>query len=225
MPKQKDWFLGDTEAMSLANVILVEDDALTRASLTTALEFAGFKVVASVLDAGSAIEASQNSEVEVALLDLDLGPGPTGIDIAVALRKIHPRIGVVFLTSFLDPRLSRAENTALPKGSRYLTKQDLGGLSKVATTLLQAKFQPLAGGAETPKSSGLTDQQIAVLKLVAAGLNNAEIANKLAVSEKAVEHLITRTARVLGVTREGNLNLRVQLMRHYSSLIGKGLPE
>lgn len=211
--------------MSLANVILVEDDALTRASLTTALEFAGFTVVAPVSDAAAALDASHHAEVEVALLDLDLGPGPTGIDIAIALRKINPRIGIVFLTSFLDPRLSRAENTALPKGSRYLTKQDLGGLSKVATTLLQAKFQPLSGSAEMPKSSGLTDQQIAVLKLVAAGLNNAEIAKKLAVSEKAVEHLITRTARVIGITREGNLNLRVQLMRHYSRLIGRGLPE
>ena len=225
MPNQLVRFLVDTEPMSLATVILVEDDALTRASLTTALEFAGFTFAASVSDAASALEASHNSEVEVALLDLDLGPGPTGIDIAVALRKIHPRIGIVFLTSFLDPRLSRAENTALPKGSRYLTKQDLGGLSKVATTLLQAKFQPLTGGAELPKSSNLTDQQIAVLKFVAMGFNNAEIANKLAVSEKAVEHLTTRTAKVLGISREGNLNLRVQLMRHYSQLIGKGLPE
>lgn len=211
--------------MSLASLIVVEDDALTRAALTTSLEFAGFTVAASVSSAADALAASQQSKAEVALLDLDLGPGPTGIDIAIALRRDNPRIGIVFLTSFLDPRFSRAESTALPKGSRYITKQDLGGLSKVASTLLQAKFQPLAPSPEGPKASTLSDQQISVLKLVASGLSNAEIAKKLAVSEKAVEHLITRTAKALGISREGNLNLRVQLMRHFAQLIGKGLPE
>lgn len=211
--------------MSLASLIVVEDDVLTRAALTTSLEFAGFTVAASVSSAADALAASQQSKAEVALLDLDLGPGPTGIDIAIALRRENPRIGIVFLTSFLDPRFSRAESTSLPKGSRYITKQDLGGLSKVASTLLQAKFQPLTPSSEGPKASPLSDQQISVLKLVASGLSNSEIAKKLSVSEKAVEHLITRTAKTLGISREGNLNLRVQLMRHFAQLIGKGLPE
>lgn len=211
--------------MALAKLIIVEDDVLTREALASSLEFAGFQIISAVATASAALEAARSESPEVALLDLDLGLGPTGIDIAHALRKEKPRIGIVFLTSFADPRLSRSANTQLPVGARYLTKQQVEGLSRVATTLLQAKFQPLASNPTIIFKTELSDHQISALKLLVAGLNNSEIAQKLGVSEKAVEHSITRIARTLGVSRVGNMNLRVGLLRHYSQLIGKALPD
>jgi DNA-binding NarL/FixJ family response regulator len=91
--------------------------------------------------------------------------------------------------------------------------------------LLQARYQPLTPlRPQTKITQDLSDQQIEALKLVAEGLNNQEIASRLAISEKGVEHLITRTARALGIGREGGLNLRVQLMKSFARFVGKELP-
>lgn len=215
----------DTDGVPLASLLIVEDEILARTTLATALVHGGFQVVGSVSSAPAALEVAKEFLPEVALLDLDLGLGPTGIDVAVALRKLIPRIGIVFLTTFLDPRFSKADNLTLPRGSRYLSKQDTGGISKVASTILQAKFHPLTGDAMASKASELNEHQIAVLKLLAAGLSNLEIAKKLGVSEKAVEHLITRIAKTLGIARDKSQNLRVQLVRKYSAFVGKDLPE
>jgi DNA-binding NarL/FixJ family response regulator len=215
----------DTDGVPLANLLIVEDEVLARTTLATALEYGGFQVVGSVASAPAAIEVAKEFLPEVALLDLDLGLGPTGIDVAIALRKLNPRIGIVFLTTFVDPRFSKAENLTLPKGSRYLSKQDIGGISKVASTILQAKFHPLTREPTPSRPSELNEHQIAVLKLLAAGLSNLEIGKQLGVSEKAVEHLITRIAKTLGIARDKSQNLRVQLMRKYSTFVGKDLPE
>lgn len=215
----------NTGFMSLARVLIVEDDSLLRSTLAAALEASGFSIHAAVANAPDAVTASGIDQVEVALLDIDLGLGPTGVDVANALRKQLPRVGIVFLTSYLDPRFSHASSASLPTGSRYITKQDLGGINKVATTLLQARYQPLAPlRPQTKISQDLSDQQIEALKLVAEGLNNQEIASRLAISEKGVEHLITRTARALAIGREGGLNLRVQLMKSFAKFVGKELP-
>lgn len=211
--------------MSLAKLLIVEDEVLARSALASALEYAGFEVVGSTSSASSAIEISKKSMPEIALLDIDLGPGPTGIDVAIALRKIQPRLGIVFLTSYLDPRFSNAVNLALPRGSRYVAKQDLGGISKVAAVLLQAKFQPDATVPTGSKSSDLSDHQIAVLKLLAQGKSNSEIAKQLSITEKAAEHLITRIAKTLGLSRDSSQNLRVQLMRAFAKYAGKDLPQ
>jgi DNA-binding NarL/FixJ family response regulator len=215
----------NTGFMPLARILIVEDDPLLRSSLAAALEASGFDIRTSVATAREAVAAVDADGVDVALLDIDLGVGPTGVDVANALRKLLPRVGIVFLTSYLDPRFSRANSATLPVGSRYITKQDLGGITKVATTLLQAKYQPLTPvKPQSHSAQGLSEQQIEVLKLIAEGLNNGEIANRLAISEKGVEHLITRTSRALGVGREGGLNLRVQLLKSFARFVGKDLP-
>ena len=215
----------NTGCMSLARVLIVEDDSLLRSTLAAALEASGFSIHAAVATAPDALKSAGLDQVDVALLDIDLGLGPTGIDVANALRKHLPRVGIVFLTSYLDPRFSRASSATLPIGSRYITKQDLGGINKVATTLLQARYQPLAPIRPLAKvAQDLSDQQIEALKLIAEGLSNQEIANRLAISEKGVEHLITRTSRALGIGREGGLNLRVQLMKSFAKFVGKELP-
>ena len=110
--------------MSLANVLIVEDDTYLRSLSLVSFESAGLHVVVATSRAGEAIEAVKNQLVDVAVLDLYLGPGPTGIDIAVSLRAINPQIGLVFLTSFSDPRLLDSQSE-LPAGSIYLTKSKI----------------------------------------------------------------------------------------------------
>ena len=91
--------------MKNARLILVEDDPFTRATLGDALTLHGFDIRARVGTAFDAIDAQRKHDPQVALLDLDLGIGASGIDVAIALRKNNSKIGIVFLTTYKDPRL------------------------------------------------------------------------------------------------------------------------
>ncbi len=211
--------------MALANVVLIEDDPFIRTMLTAALEAGGIRVCASGSLAKNALQAQKDFEIEVAILDIDLGAGPTGIDIANALRENDKSIGIVLLTSFSDPRLSSAQGIPLPEGTRYLTKSTIEDMGKVLSVILQAKFSPLVKTSKSKHESlALTQQQVSVLKLVANGLTNAEIARQLEVTEKAIEHIIARINDALEIDKSSNKNARVQLVRKFSDLTGGQLP-
>lgn len=210
--------------MGLAQVLVVEDDPFSATTLEAALILAGFEVTGAAQTAKEALGALEKKPTDVAVLDIDLGPGPTGIDVGYALRQVNPAIGLIFLTSFTDPRLSKSGNLPLPKGSRYLTKGALKDLKTLGSLILQAKYQPLSTAGAVKVPSTLTPQQIEVLRLIASGATNTEIARQLAISEKAVEHLVGRIAKVLKIKRSAEQNLRVQLVRVYSDLTGKSLP-
>lgn len=211
--------------MGLANVVLIEDDPFIRAVLTAGLEAGNVHVCAAGAKAKVALVAQARQKVDVAILDIDLGAGPSGIDIAYALREVNPAIGIVLLTSFSDPRLSAANSHALPRGTRYVTKSTIDNLAKVLSIVLMAKHAPLdAGGRNEPEFLKLTSLQITVTKLVAEGATNAEIARQLEVTEKAVEHLITRINESLGLVNSSSVNSRVQLVRRFLELTGRQLP-
>ena len=179
--------------MALASVLLVEDDVFTRSTLAAALVGANFEVRAQVGKASDAIQAVKKFSIDVAIIDLDLGPGANGIDIAVVLREVNPGIGIIILTSYTDPRVIDPHSTALPKGSRFVTKSQLTDLSPLIRMILELKSLPLSG--QTEKSSQKVDfstTQLIVLQGIAEGLTTKEIATRTGVSEKAVEGTITR---------------------------------
>ena len=210
--------------MAVVNVLLIEDEAFTRTLLSAAL--AGpLLEIHSGLSAKYALDTAASNPIDVAVLDLDLGGGPSGIDIAHALRQQHPHMGLVLLTSYSDPRLSSAQERALPLGTRYITKSSLDDVNQLITVILQAKSEPLKTERNTHNGkTDLTDHQIDILRQIAAGISNAEIARTLGISDKAVENTVTRIIDVLDIPRDSSLNPRVQLVRAFSSLAGKQLP-
>ena len=118
--------------MKNARLILVEDDSFTRATLGDALALHGYDVRARVGTAFEAIDAQHIHDPQVALLDLDLGVGASGIDIAIALREKNPKIGIVFLTTYKDPRLINSNMPNLPEGEIFLNKLELNSTAKIA---------------------------------------------------------------------------------------------
>jgi two-component system, NarL family, invasion response regulator UvrY len=108
--------------VAIASVLLVEDDVFSRSTLAAALLGANIEVKDQVAKASEAIRAVNKFSIDIAIIDLDLGPGANGIDIAIALRDINPRIGIIILTSYSDPRVANPNSLSLPKGSKFLTK-------------------------------------------------------------------------------------------------------
>lgn len=200
-------------------VLLVEDDDFTRTTLRSALTVHGIDVVASAAGAHDAISAASDAGIDAAILDLDLGPGPTGIDVAHGLRRLDPSIGVVLLTSYADPRLLAGSLTDLPSGTSYVVKQSLQSLDLLIAAVEAAVGRTGEFQAD-PEATGLTDAQITTLRLLAAGLSNAEIARMRVVTEKSVEQAIARIAKRLNITAAPEVNQRVALARAYFRLTG-----
>lgn len=200
----------------MTSVLVVEDDSFVRATVTTALRFHDFEVVDSVGSAVAAMDAFRISLPDVALLDLDLGGGPTGADIAVGMRRIKANVGIVFLTSFEDPRLLDSRLTNMPERCGYVVKQSLQDTEFLATAI-RGCDEP----GEIPRVK-LTESQAETLRLLAAGLSNTEIARIRVVEVSAVEKAIRRAADVLGIASNETVNQRVALARAYYRMAGLG---
>ena len=201
---------------TMTSVLVVEDDAFVRATVTTALRFHEFDVVSSVGNALDAMEEFRQQLPDVALLDLDLGQGPTGADLAVGMRRTKPDVGIVFLTSFEDPRLLDSRLTNMPERCGYVVKQSLED-----TAFLAEAIHGCGDGGEVPRVS-LTESQVDTLRLLAAGLSSAEIARLRVVELSSVEKAIRRTAEALGVQHDETTNQRVALAREYYRMAGLG---
>lgn len=203
-------------------VLVLEDDPFTRLSIVSALRHFGFDVVAEEALPQAALERAQLTRPEVALLDLHLGKGATGLDVAKELRRNNPKIGIVMLTSFEDPRLLSPSLPPVPKGSVYLTKRSVQNLVLLKTAVLEASAAAL-NNTEVPHIAAfgaLSDIQIETLRLVAQGLSNFEIAKQRFVKEKSVELTISRVAKSLGIINSNSVNQRVHIARVYFRSIG-----
>lgn len=211
--------------MIAIKALIVDDDAFVRSTLAAGLAAFGVKVVASASNAVMALKALENGDISVAIVDLDLGPGPSGIDICNSLRASKSELGLVLLTSYQDPRIYDPTGPSLPKGCRFLSKSELNDFKTLVDTVISASIKPfLSTRSQIKRKNLLTDTQIEVLKMVAQGLSSSEIAELRNVSVKAVENLITKIQKKVGIPRHKSINQRVQLARYYFSLTGKKPP-
>lgn len=213
--------------MRNASLILVEDNAFTLATLGDALASQGFSVKARVSTASDALAAQTLFNPHVAILDLDLGIGPTGIDIAIALREKNPHIGIIFLTTYKDPRLIEPNLPEIPEGAIYLNKLEINATEIIAENISRAILKPTM---KRPSPwnlrgalSALSTLQIEILREVAQGLSTSEIAKNRGVSEQAIDKTISRISSHLGLEKTSDMNQRVQIVRAYFEQKGQGI--
>ncbi len=199
-------------------VLLVEDDTLLRASLTSALESHGTRIVRACDAAAPAMAAAKTSAFDVLLTDLNLGDGPTGAVLAHAVRRHRPGVGVVVLTSYADPRLMGTKLAQFPSGTEYVLKESVHDLDVLRATLFRAAMRGAEPFTASPSESRLTDTQVETMRLVADGLTNAEIARRRFVTEKSVEVTVSRILKQLDGDR--TLNPRVEIARQYFAMAG-----
>lgn len=191
-------------------ILLFDDHQLFRIGLRMILERApGMDVVADAGDGVTALELAQRTNPDVVIADIHL-PGEDGITIAGQILEICPAAKVIFLSSDADIALVRR---ALDAGGRgYLLKdnaaQDLlraieaamqGGIylcPEVANSLVKDYRQTNEVPSTPPPL--LSERESAVLRLLAEGLRNKEIAVRLKVGTKSVETYRSRMMKKLG---------------------------
>ena len=203
------------------SIMVIEDDSFTRSTLCAALRSLGLNVVAESGSSREALVLGKTHLPSAALIDLDLGKGPTGIDLAIALRKIKRDIGIVFLTSYDDPRFLRPNLSPLPVGSQYLVKKSVAEIATVTRAIENAilSAKQTGSGSRALQSGGgvqlseLTSIQIETLRLVSQGLTNSEIAKQRFINVKSVEQTINRVAKILDLPQDITHNQRVHMAR------------
>lgn len=210
------------------SVLVVEDDALLRELLAVALERHGFSVDTAA-SASDAKRSFSRGDHDALVLDINLGPGPNGFDLAEVLRQQAPHVAIVFLTNVPDPRFVGRAPEDVPKGVAYLRKSNLGDVDALIVALDSALRGSGIDGMRQDRDpdrplASLTRKQIAVLSLVAAGKSNAQIAEERGVSVKAIEDTISRAAQSLGINTQEEGNIRVAAARRFLAASGGANP-
>lgn len=198
--------------------LVVDDDSFTRVTVAAALEGRGFEIAAVAGSVEEAMEVNPR-DYDCAVLDLDLGPGPSGIDLAFGLRRRHAQVGIVILTSFSDPRLFTSSVKEPPPGSTYVVKQSLSDIGLLVAAISGIGVAPMESASSIDRVP-ISDTQVETLRLLAYGLSNAEIADIRVVTERSIEQAIRRLAATLHVDEAPGSNQRVALAREYFRLTG-----
>ena len=194
---------------------IVEDNDLLRLSLGTSLTQENLEIVFSVSTALEALELIETAKIDVLIADLHLGETINGIDVSLLWQKAHPDLGVVYLTSYEDPRLiSGGKSPVMADNSIYLTKSSISDIDQLVQAInlsLEKKGAPK--NARTGPLAKLTDVQMETLSLLALGHSNKEIARIRGINEESVAISLNRISKALGLPAQMDRNQRVHLAR------------
>lgn len=201
------------------SVLVVEDDALLRELIALALESYGFKVETAA-NAADARRTFSRGDHDSVVVDINLGSGPNGFDLANALREKAPHVAIVFLTNLPDSRFAGHDPKKLPKGVAYLRKSSLDDISQLVNALDSAlrgnQMDAFREDSDPSRPLGqLTQKQMDVLNLSSQGLSNAQIAEQRGVSIKAIEDTLARAAHALYIDPQLEGNVRVAAARRF----------
>lgn len=199
-------------------VLVVENEDFLRSLIADSLESQGFKV-ATAANALDAKRLLSSVDPDAAILDIDLGTGPTGLDFAAQLAITSPEVGIVFLTDLPDPRFAR-EAHEVQKNQAYLNKRLLADSTVLAeainAVLLEDGIEEFRHDQNEDRPlSNLSRIQLEILKLIVEGKTNQQIADIRQRSIGATESAITRTLEALGIEKDAALNVRVEAVRKY----------
>lgn len=209
---------------------IVEDDEFTRSMLVSSLSGLGHSIAIESSNPRAVLEFVKVNDLDAVILDLHLGKGPTGLDLAVVVHRLKPEIGIVLLTSYEEPRFLRANLPGLPHGSVYLRKGSVSSVDLLQDAIAKAISRDSASEVDGEAVQGsqlgqLSDSQLEIMRLLSQGFSNSEIAKRRFITEKAVEISITRTAKILKVQRDQSQNQRINMAKAYFRALGMKLDD
>jgi DNA-binding NarL/FixJ family response regulator len=172
--------------------VIADDHAVMREGTQLILEGAGISVVETAGTGAEALRAVTRHRPDVLVLDLQL-PDTSGVEVAQRVRQQCPEVGVLILTGHAEGGYIR---TLLQLGVQGYMHKMASGAEIVAAVRAVAEGRTIvmsgALGATAPGlAEPLTARELQVLRLMGAGLRNADIARELYVSVKTVEHHVT----------------------------------
>jgi two-component system, NarL family, response regulator NreC len=194
-------------------IVLADDHAVVRSALRMLLEAEpGFEVVAQAGDADSASRYVLGHKPDVVVLDLNM-PGRPSLEVVPEMKERSPGTEIVVLTMQDDPAFAREAMRAGVLG--YVLKDSADAelvtavrMAAEGRTYLQPQLGARIAAEPTGPADDLSEREVEVLRLIALGHTNAEIAEKLYLSVRTVE------SHRANVQRKLDLSTRAQLVRY-----------
>ena len=215
---------GNAESATIT-VLIVDDHALVRQGVRAFLETQpGMSVVGDVGSGAEALRVAADLAPDVALMDLIM-PEMDGVEATRRLKQLSPHTQVIVLTSYhqdehIFPAIRAGAISYLLKDvdARELAaavRRAAHGEATLHPQVAARVVQEIHGASQASVNpfTDLSDRELEVLKLIAAGVSNTEIAERLVISEKTVKshvsnilsklHVIDRTQAAIYAWREG----------------------
>ena len=206
-------------------VLIVDDHQVVRQGLRTFLELQeDIEVVGEANDGASAVEMTSQLSPDVILMDLVM-PGMDGIAATARIRALGFAAKVIALTSFTEdnkvfPAIQAGASSYLlkdvtPEALVEAIRAAQHGETRLHPEIMhklmeQVAQQPIIGQADPV--AGLTQREREVIRLVAQGMSNREIAGKLVISEKTVKAHVSNILGKLGL--EDRTQLAIHAIRN-----------
>ena len=185
-------------------VVVADDAVLIREGVASLLEDAGFDVVGRAADADDLMLKVRSYKPDVAIVDIRMPPTQTdeGLRAAKEIRERHPETGVLVLSQYVEPAYAMELLAESAEGVGYLLKDRVSDVREFAdavrrvgeggSALDPAVVSQLVGRRrQDDPLAQLTPREREVLELMAEGLSNAAVAERIVVTERAVEKHVT----------------------------------
>jgi DNA-binding NarL/FixJ family response regulator len=199
-----------TTAARAARVLVVDDQTLFRTGLTSLLsEDARVEVVGQAVDGADAVKQAIKLKPDVVLMDIKM-PNVDGIEATRQIVEAVPGVRVLILTTFETD--SQVIQVLKAGASGYVLKDSSAAAivssivavmsgERVMASAVANRVLDMLTGTSTPKEfyDGLTNREIEILKLLANGMANKQIAYRLKISEKTVRNHVSNTYEKLGI--------------------------
>lgn len=201
----------------------MEDDPFLCGLLAEILSGRGFETH-EAHDGETALALIDKHDPDALIVDLDLGHGPSGLDVIGALGDRIAEFGVLVLSNYPSPS-ALAKGATLPASVGYLRKRKVSDPDEVVDALeavlsSSGDIRPDHRQDPPEELACLTPSQLELLRLIALGYSNDMIARERDVTVRSVESLVNRVFTALGLSSDARSNARVKAAMLYARTMG-----
>jgi DNA-binding NarL/FixJ family response regulator len=208
-------------------VVIADDTLLVRKGIAALLTDSGIEVAAEADDAEELLRAVDEHKPDVAIVDIRMPPthSEEGLVAAHEIRARHPEIAIVLLSQHVEYGVATRALAEHPARLGYLLKDRVTDVDEFVATLRrverggtaldpQVVSRLLASDRAGGPLDELTPREREVLQLIAEGLSNPAVADRMGITLRSAEKHVSRVFSKLGLPDTGSENRRVLAVLH-----------
>jgi DNA-binding NarL/FixJ family response regulator len=209
-------------------VVIADDTLLVRKGIAALLTDAGVEVAAEVDDGDELLQAVDTHRPDVAIVDIRMPPTHTeeGLVAAHAIRERHPEVAIVLLSQHVEYGIATRALAEHPARLGYVLKERVTDVDDFVATLRRVERggtaldpQVVSRLLESERPGGpletLTPREREVIQLIAEGLSNPAIADRMGITLRSAEKYVSSIFAKLGLPDTGGEHRRVLAVLRY----------